>query len=185
MNTPGVITNIEQLQEKMAVMRAAQKRFAAYSQEQVDAIFQAAAMAANKARIPLAKMAVEETGMGVAEDKVIKNHYAAEYIYNQYKNTKTVGVVEEDPVYGVQKIACHAERMETCRIVINMPSSQGAIGDIYNFRLLPFLTLGCGSWGGNSISHNVGVMDLLNIKTVAESRIEAEAGQVLSISWQQ
>ena len=430
-------------------MRKAQERFASYSQEQVDQIFFEAAMAANKARIPLAKMAVEETGMGVAEDKVIKNHFAAEYIYNAYRNTKTCGVIEEDAVAGIrkvaepigviaavipttnptstaifktllclktrnaiiisphpraksctieaarivyeaavkagapediigwidepsldmtnlvmrdcdcilatggpgmvhaayssgkpalgvgagntpaiidssadvrmavnsiihsktfdngmicaseqsvtvledvyeeakkefqargcyflneketkkvgktviingavnakivgqtaytiaqmagvevpkntkiligevtstkvsepfaheklspvlamykaqtfeqaldiaealvmeggpghtsslfinpdekEKIAVHAERMKTCRIVINMPSSQGGIGDIYNFRLLPSLTLGCGSWGGNSISHNVGAMDLLNIKTVVERR---------------
>ena len=74
-----------------------------FSQEQVDKIFHAAAMAANQARIPLAKMAVEETGMGVVEDKVIKNHYAAEYIYNAYKNTKTCGVIEEDPAYGYQE----------------------------------------------------------------------------------
>ena len=76
-----------------------------YTQEQVDKIFRAAAMAANQQRIPLAKMAVEETGMGVVEDKVIKNHYAAEYIYNAYKDTKTCGVVEEDPAYGIKKIA--------------------------------------------------------------------------------
>ena len=430
-------------------MRKAQERFASFSQEQVDQIFFEAAMAANKARIPLAKMAVEETGMGVAEDKVIKNHFAAEYIYNAYRNTKTCGVIEEDAVAGIrkvaepigviaavipttnptstaifktllclktrnaiiisphpraksctieaarivyeaavkagapediigwidepsldmtnlvmrdcdcilatggpgmvhaayssgkpalgvgagntpaiidssadvrmavnsiihsktfdngmicaseqsvtvledvyeeakkefqargcyflneketkkvgktviingavnakivgqtaytiaqmagvevpkntkiligevtstkvsepfaheklspvlamykaqtfeqaldiaealvmeggpghtsslfinpdekEKIAVHAERMKTCRIVINMPSSQGGIGDIYNFRLLPSLTLGCGSWGGHSISHNVGAMDLLNIKTVVERR---------------
>ncbi len=443
------ITTVKELEKKLAVMRKAQERFASFSQEQVDQIFFEAAMAANKARIPLAKMAVEETGMGVAEDKVIKNHFAAEYIYNAYRNTKTCGVIEEDAVAGIrkvaepigviaavipttnptstaifktllclktrnaiiisphprakgctieaarivyeaavkagapediigwidepsldmtnlvmrdcdcilatggpgmvhaayssgkpalgvgagntpaiidssadvrmavnsiihsktfdngmicaseqsvtvledvyeeakkefqargcyflneketkkvgktviingavnakivgqtaytiaqmagvevpkntkiligevtstkvsepfaheklspvlamykaqtfeqaldiaealvmeggpghtsslfinpdekEKIAVHAERMKTCRIVINMPSSQGGIGDIYNFRLLPSLTLGCGSWGGNSISHNVGAMDLLNIKTVVERR---------------
>ena len=443
------VATVEDLAQKLAVMREAQKKYASFSQEQVDAIFRAAAMAADKARIPLAKMAVEETGMGVAEDKVIKNHYAAEYIYNTYRHTKTCGVLEEDPVYGIKKIAepigliaavipttnptstaifkvliclktrnaiiisphprakkstiaaakllyeaavavglpehivgwidepsldmtnlvmkecdcilatggpgmvraayssgkpalgvgagntpviidssadirlavnsiihsktfdngmicaseqsvtvlsdiydevkaefarrgCyflkgdeirkvgetviinggvnarivgqsaytiaqmagvdvpektkvligevtstdisepfaheklspvlgmykaesweqaldmaekllmdggpghtaslfintdekekmaqHADRMNACRIVINSPSSHGGIGDIYNFRLLPSLTLGCGSWGGNSISHNVGVMDLLNIKTVAERR---------------
>lgn len=86
-------------------MRAAQREFATYTQEQVDKIFFAAAMAANKARIPLAKMAVEETGMGLVEDKIIKNHYAAEYIYNAYKNTKTCGVIEEDKAYGIKKIA--------------------------------------------------------------------------------
>ncbi|MBR2259007.1 MAG: bifunctional acetaldehyde-CoA/alcohol dehydrogenase [Blautia sp.] len=443
------IETVEQLEAKLAVMRAAQREFSAFSQEKVDEIFRAAAMAANKARIPLAKMAVAETGMGLVEDKVIKNHYAAEYIYNTYRNTKTCGVIEEDPAYGIKKVAepigviaavipttnptstaifktliclktrnaiiisphpraknstieaarivyeaalaagapkdiigwidvpsldltnlvmkecdcilatggpgmvraayssgkpalgvgagntpviidstadikmavnsvihsktfdngmicaseqsvtvladiydevkaefaargCyflqgdeiakvgrtviingsvnakivgqsayqiarmagvevpektkiligevestdisepfaheklspvlamykaesfdealdkaeqlvmeggpghtaslfintnekekmakHAERMNACRIVVNMPSAQGGIGDIYNFRLLPSLTLGCGSWGGNSISHNVGVMDLLNIKTVAERR---------------
>ena len=86
-------------------MRAAQKEFATFSQEKVDAIFYAAAMAADKARIPLAKLAVEETGMGVMEDKVIKNHFASEYIYNAYKDTKTVGVVEEDKAAGLKKIA--------------------------------------------------------------------------------
>ena len=102
---PAVIATVEDLTQKLAVMREAQKQFATFSQEQVDNIFRAAAMAADKARIPLAKMAVEETGMGVIEDKVIKNHYAAEYIYNQYRNTKTCGVLEEDPVYGIKKIA--------------------------------------------------------------------------------
>lgn len=89
----------------MKAMKEAQAIFATYTQEQVDKIFLAAATAANKARIPLAKLAVEETGMGVVEDKVIKNHYAAEYIYNAYKNTKTCGVLEDDPVYGIKKIA--------------------------------------------------------------------------------
>ena len=445
----GRVTNVEELEARLALLRSAQATFATYSQEQVDEIFKAAAMAANKARIPLAKMAVEETGMGVVEDKVIKNHYAAEYIYNQYRNTQTCGVVEKDEAFGIMKLAepigvvaavipttnptstaifktliclktrnaiiisphprakkctieaarivleaavkagapegiigwidepslemtnmvmkeadtilatggpgmvraayssgkpalgvgagnvpviidssadikmavnsiihsktfdngmicaseqsvtaladvydevkaefaargCyflneeekqkvgstilingalnakivgqsaykiaqlsgvevpektkiligevtstdisepfaheklspvlamykaedfedalvkaeqlvmdggpghtaslfidvnekekmheHAERMKTCRIVVNMPSAQGGIGDIYNFKLAPSLTLGCGSWGGNSISHNVGVMDLLNIKTVAIRR---------------
>ena len=78
----------------IARVRAAQKVFATFPQEKVDAIFRAAAIAANRARIPLARMAVEETGMGVVEDKVIKNHYAAEYIYNAYRDTKTCGVVE-------------------------------------------------------------------------------------------
>ena len=445
----GRITTVKQLEAKLAAMKKAQDQFSSFTQEQVDRIFFEAALAANKARIPLAKMAVEETGMGVVEDKVIKNHFAAEYIYNAYRSTKTCGVIEEDSAAGIRKVAepigviaavipttnptstaifktliclktrnaiiisphpraknctieaarivyeaalkagapkdiiswidepsldltnlimrdcdcilatggpgmvrsayssgkpalgvgagntpaiidstadlrlavnsiihsktfdngmicaseqsvtvlsdvydevrrefekrgCyflddkqtrkvgktiiingsvnarivgqsaytiakmagievpehtkvligevtrttvaepfaheklspvlamyraedydqaldiaekllldggpghtaslfidpdekekilqHAERMKACRIVINMPSSQGAIGDLYNFRLLPSLTLGCGSWGGNSISHNVGVMDLLNIKTVAERR---------------
>ena len=101
----AIIDNVEALEAKMNAMREAQKVFATYTQEQVDAIFLAAATAANQARIPLAKMAVAETGMGVVEDKVIKNHYAAEYIYNAYKHTKTCGVIEEDKAYGVKKIA--------------------------------------------------------------------------------
>ena len=195
-------------------------------------------------------MAVEETGMGIVEDKVIKNNYASEYIYNAYKNTKTCGVIEEDKAFGIKKIAepigviavvipttnptstaifkClialktrnaiiisphpraknstiaaaklvleaavtaggyghtssvylnevteqdklaeFAARMKTCRILVNTPSSHGGIGDLYNFKLAPSLTLGCGSWGGNSVSDNVGVKHLLNIKTVAERR---------------
>ncbi|MDD7267163.1 MAG: bifunctional acetaldehyde-CoA/alcohol dehydrogenase [Lachnospiraceae bacterium] len=102
---PQIVDSLESLQAKMAAMREAQKVFATYTQEQVDKIFYAAAMAANKARIPLAKQAVAETGMGIVEDKVIKNHYAAEYIYNAYKNTKTCGVLEEDPAFGIKKIA--------------------------------------------------------------------------------
>ena len=100
-----LVDSVESLEATLAEVRAAQQKFATYTQEQVDKIFLAAATAANKARIPLAKMAVEETGMGVAEDKVIKNHYAAEYIYNAYKNVKTCGVIEEDKAYGVKKIA--------------------------------------------------------------------------------
>ena len=100
-----IIDSVERLQESLKKMRAAQKEFATFSQEKVDAIFYAAAMAADKARIPLAKLAVEETGMGVMEDKVIKNHFASEYIYNAYKDTKTVGVVEEDKAAGLKKIA--------------------------------------------------------------------------------
>ncbi|MBC2870617.1 bifunctional acetaldehyde-CoA/alcohol dehydrogenase [Acetanaerobacterium sp. MSJ-12] len=102
---PVLIDSVEALIAKMKAMREAQKEFATFTQEQVDKIFYEAAMAANKQRIPLAKMAVEETGMGVVEDKVIKNHYAAEYIYNAYKDTKTCGVVEEDPAFGIQKVA--------------------------------------------------------------------------------
>ncbi len=100
-----IIDNVEALEEALVRIKAAQKQFAGYTQEQVDKIFKAAAIAANQARIPLAKLAVEETGMGVVEDKVIKNNYAAEYIYNAYKNTKTCGVIEEDKAYGIQKIA--------------------------------------------------------------------------------
>ncbi len=95
----------EALMNKIDEMKKVQKIFATYSQEQIDKIFKAAATAADKMRIPLAKMAVEETGMGIVEDKVIKNHYAAEYIYNAYRNTKTCGVIEEDSVYGIKKIA--------------------------------------------------------------------------------
>lgn len=102
---PEIVDSVESLEAKMKAMREAQEIFAAYTQEQVDKIFYAAAMAANKQRIPLAKMAVEETKRGVVEDKVIKNHYAAEYIYNAYKNTKTCGVIEEDPAFGIKKIA--------------------------------------------------------------------------------
>lgn len=100
-----IIDSVEKLEAELDRVRAAQREFATYTQEQVDKIFFAAAMAANKARIPLAKMAVEETGMGLVEDKIIKNHYAAEYIYNAYKNTKTCGVIEEDKAYGIKKIA--------------------------------------------------------------------------------
>ena len=100
-----VVDTPQALTAKLEAMRAAQRVFAGYTQEQVDHIFFEAAKAANMQRIPLAKMAVEETGMGVVEDKVIKNHYAAEYIYNAYKNMKTCGVIEEDPAYGFKKIA--------------------------------------------------------------------------------
>lgn len=103
--SPEIVDSIEALNIRLDEIRAAQREFAAFSQEQVDKIFFAAATAANKARIPLAKMAVEETGMGIVEDKVIKNHYASEYIYNAYKDTKTCGVIEEDKEYGIQKIA--------------------------------------------------------------------------------
>lgn len=102
---PEIIDNVDALVAKMNAMREAQKVFATYTQEQVDKIFKAAAIAANKERIPLAKMAVEETGMGIVEDKVIKNHYAAEYIYNKYKNEKTCGVIEEDKAFGIKKVA--------------------------------------------------------------------------------
>ena len=99
-----VVDSIESLQNTITRVRKAQEEFSKFSQERVDEIFKAAAIAANQARIPLAQMAVEETGMGVVEDKIIKNHYAAEYIYNKYKNEKTVGVVEEDNYYGIKKV---------------------------------------------------------------------------------
>ncbi len=101
----STVDSVEKLEEAIARVREAQRLFASYTQEQVDKIFLAAATAAGKARIPLAKLAVEETGMGVVEDKVIKNHFAAEYIYNAYKDTKTCGVLEEDKSYGIRKIA--------------------------------------------------------------------------------
>ena len=100
-----IVHSDEELTEKLAQMREAQKKFATYTQEQVDKIFKAAALAANKERIPLAQLAYEETGYGVVEDKVIKNHFAAEFVYNKYRDTKTCGVIEEDKAYGMTKIA--------------------------------------------------------------------------------
>ncbi|AYE33169.1 bifunctional acetaldehyde-CoA/alcohol dehydrogenase [Clostridium septicum] len=99
------VTNAQELTQRIKELRAAQKVFATYTQEQVDEIFRQAAMAANDNRIKLAKMAVEESGMGIVEDKVIKNHFAAEYIYNQYKDMKTCGVIEEDHTFGITKVA--------------------------------------------------------------------------------
>ena len=101
----SLVDGVPALMQKLSEVRRAQEIFASYSQEQVDRIFRAAALAANHARLPLAKMAVEETGMGVVEDKVIKNNYASEYIYNAYKHTKTCGVIEKDPAYGTMRIA--------------------------------------------------------------------------------
>ncbi len=103
-NEERIVDSLDSLKETIANVRKAENEFAKFSQEKVDEIFKAAAIAANSARIPLAKMAVEETGMGVVEDKIIKNHYAAEYIYNKYRNEKTCGVVEDDPIYGVKKV---------------------------------------------------------------------------------
>ena len=100
-----LVDSVEMLEKKLAQVKEAQRKFASYTQEQVDKIFKAAAIAANRARIPLAKAAVAETGMGVVEDKVIKNNYAAEYIYNKYKNEKTCGVIESDTAFGIKKIA--------------------------------------------------------------------------------
>ncbi|MGL5245067.1 MAG: aldehyde dehydrogenase family protein, partial [Sarcina sp.] len=99
------VTNMDELNNKLEQVRAAQKEFAKYSQEQVDKIFREAALAANNARIKLAKMAVEESGMGIVEDKVIKNHFASEYIYNKYKDEKTCGVIEKDESFGITKMA--------------------------------------------------------------------------------
>ena len=103
-NEGRIVDNLDSLKATIANVRKAENEFAKFSQEKVDEIFKAAAIAANSVRIPLAKMAVEETGMGVVEDKIIKNHYAAEYIYNKYRNEKTCGVVEDDPIYGVKKV---------------------------------------------------------------------------------
>ena len=94
-----IIDSVETLEKAIKRVKKAQEVFATFTQEQVDKIFLAAASAANKARIPLAKMAVEETGMGIVEDKVIKNNYASEYIYNAYKETKTCGIIEEDKAF--------------------------------------------------------------------------------------
>jgi len=99
------ITNVKELQEYLKTMKKAQEEFAAFSQEKVDIIFREAALAINRQRISLAKMAVEETGMGIVEDKVIKNHFASEIVYNKYKDTKTCGVVEKDQAFGIEKIA--------------------------------------------------------------------------------
>jgi acetaldehyde dehydrogenase/alcohol dehydrogenase len=99
------VTNVEELMQRIEQIREAQRKFSTYSQEQVDEIFRQAAMAANNARIKLAKMAVEETGMGIVEDKVIKNHFASEYIYNQYKDEKTCGIIEKDEAFGITKVA--------------------------------------------------------------------------------
>ena len=99
------VTNNEELMTKIEEVRAAQKKFSTYSQEQVDEIFRMAAIAANNARIDLAKMAVEESGMGIVEDKVIKNHFASEYIYNKYKDDKTCGIIEKDQSFGLTKVA--------------------------------------------------------------------------------
>ena len=105
MSGTEIVDTVDALEKKIDEVRKAQQIFSTYTQEQVDKIFTAVAIAANQARIPLAKMAVEETGMGIVEDKVIKNHYASEYIYNAYRDTKTCGVIEEDSAYGTKKIA--------------------------------------------------------------------------------
>lgn len=105
LNKPSIVDSSEQLELLIERVKKAQKIFSTFTQEQVDAIFKAASTAADKARIPLAKMAVEETGMGVVEDKIIKNHFAAEYIYNKHKGAKTCGVVEEDKTNGIKIVA--------------------------------------------------------------------------------
>ena len=105
MNKTSIIDSVEKLNAKLKQVRKAQEEYAKFSQDKVDEIFFKAAVAANKQRISLAKAAVEETKMGIVEDKVIKNHYASEYIYNKYKNTKTCGVIEVDKAFGLTKIA--------------------------------------------------------------------------------
>jgi acetaldehyde dehydrogenase/alcohol dehydrogenase len=103
--TTKIINDLDSLRSQINKTKQAQKIFSTYTQEQVDKIFLAVATAANKARIPLAKMAVEDTGMGIVEDKVIKNHFASEYIFNSYKNTKTCGIIERDATFGFTKVA--------------------------------------------------------------------------------
>lgn len=103
--SPVLVDTVDSLRARLKAVRASQAEYATFSQEQVDKVFLAASIAANQKRIPLAKLAAEETGMGIAEDKVIKNHYASEYIYNAYRDTKTCGVIEEDKAYGIRKIA--------------------------------------------------------------------------------
>lgn len=99
------VKDIESLTRLIEQVRVAQRKFENYTQEQVDRIFKAAAMAAASQRIPLSKLAVEETGMGIVEDKVIKNHFASEYIYNKFKDSQTCGVIDNEPEYGIKKIA--------------------------------------------------------------------------------
>jgi acetaldehyde dehydrogenase/alcohol dehydrogenase len=99
------VNNLQNLETLISQVKSAQAEYATYTQTQVDTIFKKAALAANAARIPLAKLAVQETGMGVIEDKVIKNHFASEMVYNKYKHEKTCGVIEADSHYGIQKVA--------------------------------------------------------------------------------
>ena len=101
----NVVETLEQLEGLISRVHKAQRIFATFSQEKVDAIFKAAATAADKARIPLARMAVEETGMGILEDKIIKNHFASEYIYNKHKHAKTCGIIREDKINGTKVVA--------------------------------------------------------------------------------
>ncbi len=105
LNSSSVVDSAEKLEMLIERVKKAQKIYSTFTQEQVDAIFKAAATAADKARIPLARMAVEETGMGVLEDKIIKNHFASEYIYNKHKNAKTCGIIKEDKANGIKIVA--------------------------------------------------------------------------------
>ena len=104
-NENALVETPEALDALIKRVKAAQEVYATFSQEQVDKIFKAAAIAANKARIPLAEMAVQETGMGVVEDKIIKNHFASEYIYHKHMNAKTCGIISEDKVNGIKIVA--------------------------------------------------------------------------------
>ena len=101
----ALVDNIDALNEMLERVKKAQTEYEQFTQEQVDRIFKAAATAADKARIPLARMAVEDTGMGVLEDKIIKNHFASEYIYNKHKNAKTCGIISEDKENGIKTVA--------------------------------------------------------------------------------
>lgn len=130
---PEIVDSVEALEAKMKAMREAQKVFATFTQEQVDKIFYEAAMAANKQRIPLAKMAVEETQRGIVEDKVIKNHYAAEYIYNAYKNTKNLWRDRRRYSLRNQK-SSRADRSCCCGYPDNKPDFYGNLQNIDLFE---------------------------------------------------
>ena len=138
--TYEIVDSVEALHGAIARVRAAQKVFATYTQEQVDKIFLAAASAADKARISLAKLAVEETGMGIVEDKVIKNHYAAEYIYNAYKETKTCGVIEEDKAFGIRKIAEPIGVVAAVIPTTNPTSTQSSSACSHSRLVMPLLS---------------------------------------------
>ncbi|MFT5873700.1 MAG: acetaldehyde dehydrogenase/alcohol dehydrogenase [Clostridium sp.] len=133
------VTNIEELNIRMEEVREAQRIYSTFTQEQVDHIFKEASIAANVQRIPLAKLAVEETGMGLVEDKVIKNHYASEYIYNCYKDSQTVGVFEHDEAGGISKIY---EPIGVLAAVVptTNPTSTGIFYSFKNPKWYRFLT---------------------------------------------
>ena len=137
----SIIDSVEKLEEAIVNIRKAQNVFATYTQSQVDKIFLAAATAANKARIPLAKLAVEETGMGIVEDKVIKNNYASEYIYNAYKDAKTCGVIERDDSQGFTRIA-EPVGLVAAVIPTTNPTSTAASRTIRAASMVLFLALG-------------------------------------------
>ena len=159
-----IVDSVDALDTAIRRVREAEALYARYTQEQVDAIFRAAAIAANQARIPLAKLAVEETGMGVVEDKVIKNNYAAEYIYNAYRNTRTCGVIEEDKAYGMMKIA--APLAVTASILVDTLSVQDGIGQIIVYSLAGGGALGA-FWPAVVLGALLGVI-AYNLVTLAE-----------------